>query len=563
MERPDSLQSGAGGQFELPSWTSEHLKELTLWAARSKGEDGLDTGYWQPWGPPCDLQELAQSQDVLCVFAQWVTRQLRNHRDAVAKLATTHQRLEEGLSADVDGKVDFASTIAMLTTMPGRVEAVEEQARTLKFRVDRLNDDLLKQQSNDFTAQRQPNRQPPSIRDKPADEAVKECRQAVGIMLEMQQSMQNELARTEENFSMRLEDFGSKLEAVANANTDAIYSLFQSRLQELEGLYSRCGSLEEGLEDLQQQALRTIVWKDDAFAGLAEQAKHLTDVEALVRALGGGLEELAQSLASHTATKQEEGEAAIAARTLSKLATVHAAPPDDAVQAAQDPESAKQGEGESNDAAGHALAAARTFSKVATVQDAGSDAAVQAAQDVADKAMAAAKKALFIAEEVRTNMSKIREETFDPKLMSWPLRTPARHGYLPYLPPSSLAQEERHRRMQSVNRNLVQSMTEQDDGQSPRSDPTDSERETDEQFQRKSRLKMRQAQTEVAKVLLQGEGPLAWQKGAEPEKERFLPPTGGCFRHQSPHSRFSSRTSRPLTAERPPTLQRGYAAGRA
>ena len=53
--------------------------------------------------------------------------------------------------------------------------------------------------------------------------------------------------------------------------------------------------------------------------------------------------------------------------------------------------------------------------------------------------------------------------------------------------------------------------------------------------------KQDKGQASLAMVLLQGavEADGSWQKESQ-DKERFLPPTGGCFRHQSPHSRLGS-----------------------
>ncbi|CAE7414688.1 ALKBH3 [Symbiodinium natans] len=499
---------------ELPISDGAHLKELALWGARTKGGNGLDHGYWQPWGPPFDFQEVARAEkDALGTFAQWMTKQLRSHRDAVARLAAAHVQLQESLSADiVDGKANFASAVAMLTEMPQRMEAAEARTQTLEYRVDRLNGELLNPQPTKACSLPRP---APSISDKPTDEAVKECREAVGLMLTMQQNMKQELSTIEENMNMRLSDFEAALHAAANANHDAVHTLFASRSQELEALYARSAACEEGLQDLQTESSRFAEWKEGASSDLVQLAQRLAEAETDARMIHSGLEELATSIAA----KPDPGEAPKAKRAASKLSMASAV-------GAQAP---------------------------------ASDEAVQKAQEAAEKALDVAKQAMLIAEEIRIQVSgthKAGDVSCVPKPAgSWPCRARVRKGCLPYLPPSSLAHEHKQQVPAAPldpDRQLIDML----DDQSPSSNEDSYIRDdTDnEPLQRKQD----KGQASLAMVLLQGavEADGSWQKESQ-DKERFLPPTGGCFRHQSPHSRLGSRNTRPLTAERPRVVHAG------
>ncbi|CAE7680873.1 unnamed protein product [Symbiodinium sp. KB8] len=98
-------------------------------------------------------------------------------------------------------------------------------------------------------------------------------------MLSMQQNMKQELAAIEEHLSMRSNDFEASLRAAANANHDAVHTLFASHSQEVEALYARSAACEEGLQDLQTQSLLLAEWKDGASSDLFECARRLTEVE--------------------------------------------------------------------------------------------------------------------------------------------------------------------------------------------------------------------------------------------------------------------------------------------
>lgn len=318
-QMPMGSQAGKASALpEFPISDSQHLEELALWGARAKGHDGLDQGYWQPWGPPSDLQDVARAEkDALGAYSQWTTKQLRSQRDAVARLAAAHVQLQKCISEDlVDGKANFASAVMMLTEMPRRMQVMEDRVQTLECRVQLLSDSTLSPQPQP-RASSNALKAPPSVSDKPSEEAVRECREAVGVMLSMQQNMKQELAAIEEHLSMRSNDFEASLRAAANANHDAVHTLFASHSQEVEALYARSAACEEGLQDLQTQSLLLAEWKDGASSDLFECARRLTEVEKAAKAAkeftdristGGGTAAAGRAASKTAAAGLDEGD---------------------------------------------------------------------------------------------------------------------------------------------------------------------------------------------------------------------------------------------------------------
>ncbi|CAE7609685.1 unnamed protein product [Symbiodinium necroappetens] len=165
-------------------------------------------------------------------------------------------------------------------------------------------------------------------------------------MLSMQQNMKQELAAIEEHLSMRSNDFEASLRAAANANHDAVHTLFASHSQEVEALYARSAACEEGLQDLQTQSLLLAEWKDGASSDLFECARRLTEVEKATK--------------EFTDRISTGGGTAAAGRAASKTAA--AAGLDEGLRASVVPEDA-----------GQVMQAARATSKIAVAQGVASD----------------------------------------------------------------------------------------------------------------------------------------------------------------------------------------------
>ncbi|CAE7781518.1 unnamed protein product [Symbiodinium pilosum] len=436
--------------------------------------------------------------------------------------------------------------------MPPRLEAAEERVQTLECRVDRLNNDLLNPVQPKVLTSQASLRPTVNIHDKPSEEAVRECREAVGLMLASCWNMKEELTSLEEKMSMRLHDFEAALQAAATANHDAVHDQFAARSHELEALYTRSALCEEGLQHFQRQSSLFSEWKEEASYQLAENLRRLDEVEARVDAIGSGLEELA---ASRSGPADGTGEEAKANRASSKLSSVLDV--DDVQNAQEDPILKSSGTGESK--------AKRTISKLTSVKSPNFSEeaeAVQAAKEVADKAWGVAKKALMIAEDVRTRMSKGNMSDLPQAPGCWPRRgkifAPSTGTALQelQLTPASMSKHlcPVHRQQFEPGREVVELQQSSSwDEQSPNHDVPDGD-----VGKLPSQL-AEQTNVMMARVLLQGaqESYGLWHQAPQLEKERFLPPTGGCFRHQSPHSRLSSRNTRPLTAERPQVVQRG------
>eukprot|EP00439_Symbiodinium_sp_Y106_P056737 s1603_g7.t7 len=541
-------------------------------------------------------EQLDRVRDALGAYSQWTTKQLRSHRDAVARLAAAHVQLQQCISADlVDGKANFASAVVMLTEMPRRMQAMEDRVQTLECRVQLLNDSTLSPQPQPraedsdgqlfrigigheklqkcLEASSNALKAPPSISDKPSDEAVRECRQAVGVMLSMQQNMKQELAAIEEQMCMRSNDFEASLRAAANANHDAVHALFASHSQEVEALYARSAACEEGLQDLQTQSSLLAEWKDGASSDLFEHARRLTEVEKAARAaeftekISAGGTAAASRAASKTAAAgldeglrasvvpEDAGQLIQATRATSKIAVAQGVASDEVLPTSTVSEDA-----------GQLIQAARATSKIAVAQSVASDEAVRNVQEVAIKALDVAQKALLIAEETRAQGSKTCKDgdKLAPQKAAgtWPCRPRVLQGCLPYLPPSSLAHEI-HRPKQRSPGCRKDRMNGSWHDRSPSSSATDDSdlKDDTELGPLPQPAELREAKT-PALVLLAASGGGSTARGRtqqEEEKERFLPPTGGCFRHLSPHSRLGSRNTRPLTAERPQVVHRGGA----
>ncbi|CAK9098002.1 unnamed protein product [Durusdinium trenchii] len=444
--------------------SADHLEELVLWATRAKDADGLDHGYWQTWGPPCDVQELV-NWECLKSFSTWVAKQLRTHRDATSQVGATLQKLQKSLFDEEMGKVDFASAIALLNELPQRLEAVEENTRTLVARVNKLNSDPLKRVSTRGSIAPVSGPREFEIHDKPGDQAVKECREAVNLMLEMQRNFKEQ---QEEAFVKRLASFDVAFQEAGLANAEEIAYRFHAQVRELEGIYARAAGLEEGLQNVEEHLAKSLQGIDDWKAAFSVR---LDDLE-------GRIDQAEDQF------KTQTGDMEALAQQLNKLA-------------------------EENQGDRVTLTRSRGSHSKEEKDKKMSDLVIESIQEDMAKSQNAAQKAISMAEELEKVVGKMQQEMYTQSSSpnAWPLRN-ARPGRLPNLPPSSLAQEEE----KDAPRYLI----------------------TDDQ---------------------------AWEylelpkHKAKEAKERFLPPSGGCFRH-----RARSRNKRPSTAQSWQVQVRGEAA---
>eukprot|EP00913_Durusdinium_trenchii_P012768 g11987.t2 len=163
----------------------------------------------------------------------------RTHRDATSQVGATLQKLQKSLFDEEMGKVDFASAIALLNELPQRLEAVEENTRTLVARVNKLNSDPLKRVSTRGSIAPVSGPREFEIHDKPGDQ------------------------QQEEAFVKRLASFDVAFQEAGLANAEEIAYRFHAQVRELEGIYARAAGLEEGLQNVEEHLAKSLQGIDD------------------------------------------------------------------------------------------------------------------------------------------------------------------------------------------------------------------------------------------------------------------------------------------------------------
>eukprot|EP00434_Breviolum_minutum_P007971 symbB.v1.2.007029.t2/scaffold428.1/size206322/4 len=275
-----------------PALPLNDLQDLTLWGSRAKDADGLDHGYWQPWGPPCDVQNLDQ-KELLSTFSTWLVKQLRMHRDAVAQVASTLQRMQQSLFHEEAGKVDFASALAMINGLPTRLDSLEDSAQTLLVRVNKLSNEQLKRASSRGSLAPEKTGKDLEIHDKPPQQAVKECREAVSLMLEMQR---NFTENQESLLQQRLAHFEEGFRKAGVANMDEISFRFGTRDREMEGIYARVDASEFSIEKAEETLATLSKWKDQHSCAIFDLERRSSEAENQLRLLTSDVEDHAQEL---------------------------------------------------------------------------------------------------------------------------------------------------------------------------------------------------------------------------------------------------------------------------
>lgn len=388
-----------------PVLPSAELQDLVLWGSRAKDADGLDHGYWEPWGPPCDLQRL-ESKECLSTFSTWLVKQLRSHRDATAQVAARLQKLQRSLFDEDAGKVTFEAAVAMILELPERLKSVEDSTQTLLIQVNKNRDDQLKRASTRVNIPAVKAAQEFEIHDKPVEQAVKECREAVNVMLEMQRTFtdgQEELLRT------RLLRFEEEFHKAGIANADEIAFRYSTQSRELEGIYARLEGVEHGIQRGEESFEQLSKWKEKHSFSIFDLERRTSEAESQLKLLMADVEDHAQELLalleSEPGKKRDSEVVRDSSRSTSKAR------------------------------ADEALAAATA-------------AATLAAKEEAAEMKASAEKALSVAQELQKEMTNMFEalqsslqSSWSPR-DAWPHRNAPLVGRLPNLPPSSLAQEE-------------------------------------------------------------------------------------------------------------------------
>jgi len=463
-----------------PALPLNDLQDLALWGSRAKDADGLDHGYWQPWGPPCDVQNLDQ-KELLSTFSTWLVKQLRMHRDAVAQVASTLQRMQQSLFHEEAGKVDFASALAVINGLPTRLDSLEDSAQTLLVRVNKLSNEQLKRASSRGSLAQEKTAKDLEIHDKPAQQAVKECREAVNLMLEMQR---NFTENQESLLQQRLAHFEEEFRKAGVANVDEIAFRFGTRDREMEGIYARVDASEFSIQKAEESLATIDKWKDQHSYAIFDLERRSSEAENQLRLLTSDVEDHAQELLAIVKRQNLEPEGAEKSDKPEKIASdgsnilVH-----------RNSGSLKKGE----------VRVDETIVKDVADAKAAAEKASESASAAAEKALSS----LSSAQELQKEMASIWQALQNVRSTSpkdvWPHRN-ARLGRLPNLPPSSLAQEEADRQRPYPEK--------------------DSELEKVQQL-----------------------------------KERFFPPTGGCFRTGTSH-RYRSR-KRPATAQMQLQVLRG------
>ncbi|CAL1162970.1 unnamed protein product, partial [Cladocopium goreaui] len=170
----------------------------------------------------------------------------RSHRDATAQVAARLQKLQRSLFDEDAGKVTFEAAVAMILELPERLKSVEDSTQTLLIQVNKNRDDQLKRASTRVNIPAVKAAQEFEIHDKPVEQAVKECREAVNVMLEMQR-----LLRFEEEFHK-----------AGIANADEIAFRYSTQSRELEGIYARLEGVEHGIQRGEESFEQLSKWKE-------------------------------------------------------------------------------------------------------------------------------------------------------------------------------------------------------------------------------------------------------------------------------------------------------------
>lgn len=317
-------------------------------------------------------------------------------------MAARLQKLQRSLFDEDAGKVAFESAVAMIHELPERLKSVEDSTQSLLIQVNKNRDDQLKRASARVNLPAVKAAQEFEIHDKPVEQAVKECREAVNLMLEMQRTFtdgQEELLRA------RLLHFEEEFHKAGIANADEIAFRYSTQSRELEGIYARLEGVEHGIQRGEETFQELCSWKEKHSFSIFNLERRTSEAESQLKLIMADVEDHAKELLALVET--EPGERIL-----------------------RDPEVVRE--------------PSRSVSK-ARVDEAVAAATLAAMEGAEVKATA--EKALSVAHEVRkevTDMFQALQSSLQSSgsRNAWPHRNAPLAGRLPNFPPSSLAQEE-------------------------------------------------------------------------------------------------------------------------
>eukprot|EP00931_Biecheleriopsis_adriatica_P047310 TRINITY_DN27258_c0_g1_i2.p1 TRINITY_DN27258_c0_g1~~TRINITY_DN27258_c0_g1_i2.p1 ORF type:complete len:645 (-),score=156.74 TRINITY_DN27258_c0_g1_i2:36-1970(-) len=595
---------------ELAASTTQQLEELSYWSARAKGVDGLDHGYWHVWEPPVNLDSLRPlAEGKMHAFSLWLVRQLRSQRDAVASVSANllklHLSLPAGATAESAALAEAG--LAALTDLPRRLEAIEERERAVASRLDRLNEDVNVLPRHTPPLPRTSQTVPPGADDvslevgskvhqKLSEQALKECKQSVTLISDMFTSLRKDQDALKLLFLEKLEKTEAAMTALDAKTSKTFSDEIQAALQRIE---ARVKPFETRFESTQQLAIQMSEWKERKSAFFEDFAQRLESAEQTIATMSEDIEGLTEDMVNFLARSNKEGGQPSRSGSIKQRRSLAPGRSDSFLSPQPaSPNSSLFLQG--------GLAAQRVAEKAEwdqLVQDVKVNEDFQLLvlknfknqKDGVDerfnermvwlesklKQIASNHgKRIAIGHKPRSSSpdssSPVRADTVASRNM-WPQRDNAlKTHWLPNLPPSSLAQEEfdddapKQTAMTATAYGpcldglpdalplVPQERAESPEAMANRVPTAEagelqpgSQDSTPQEIAEARLLQQQQRfQQELHKKLFpeaSAGGCLEVQPPPRDVKDRFLPPTGGCFNHQSKNSRLGCR-SRPRTA---------------
>mmetsp|Transcript_103091 Transcript_103091/g.183178 ORF Transcript_103091/g.183178 Transcript_103091/m.183178 type:complete len:629 (-) Transcript_103091:16-1902(-) len=572
---------------EMRAGTQEELEQIAHWASRAKTEEGLDQGYWMPWEPPIDIDNLkAVQKGLLHAWCTWVMKQLRSQRDAVSYLAGRALSYipspHEAQSSHLD-----PSLALKLRELPSRLETLEEQEKTMNLRLNKLNDEITRRPKGHGLPLPRTSMSMPHGPDDPtlhdghrkgvfSEQALKECKHAVQLMANNQQQLIAEQQALRRTIETRLDEFEKdaaerrdKESADLEDKFGKLSTSIEGRLKPLEERFSATDALTQQQEkkgELHSTRLKQVEETQETAA---------KDVEGLTEDMFTVLGKLGKLEGSATLRRRAAVEGTSAyAEMMAASGTA-----EDSPSAAEKLKEALKGSDTGVETHAEELAPLRDELRDLRMELVAMIDSLRESIDMRAQEYAEAIK--------RLDAGGNHRESASPELNYWltpSTRTNALRGKLPNLPPSSLALEAVHTTKSrpcsgngppgpvlEVDIEAAQAKREKEllDERRQSKDLEEeihAESKEHEETEDRPRRQLSGSGTmhqDLLKAKLQQlqqrqflpSDPV--QEKTIPLKQRHRPPSGGGFRRPAQTSRPSTAVSRPATAgSRPATARR-------
>lgn len=563
---------------ELPRVSQAQLEELIHWAARARGDDGLDCGYFLPWEPPADVTSLKVSCECqLHACVVWVLKQLRSHRDALGRLASRLLEREAGLSvlgeevASEEGTTLLSACI--MNQLPKRLQALEERDKMLNARMDNLNREIINL----------PQAAPPLLRSSVtmpestdqltisaetklsvnatiSQKALQECRHSVTLLMDSQRVMIEQHDTMREVMENRIEEIQilvtNSMDSAAR-DLEEKWQRFQERFNELssnhavmqtvlvqqnekqEEWQSGCNFRLETIEEMLGGMREELDGLEPATAPVADQAQKASHVEQSVSKIPGSSQRATVAVVSDRPPSARARLISSDPRVVEDIQAV-------AQQAEQKASQAVEAAREINEEAKDTLR--MVFKSFKEFEDRFEQRFEQKLQYLGLKRV--------VSKQRQPDASKQKSER-PTSAPGWPCRSSGfRPGVLPNLAPSSLAQKDELQKPRPPSAGNVEGLTVGFPAQADENEPEVQQVQDEASAQSHQEWKQNQKQpqqSEVSRQVYPLEAPIPRAGETQgissvdqpPAKERYLPPTGGGFKV----SRMVRKTpARPSTA---------------